>query len=263
MKIIWLTDPHILADGKTLLGHDTQLRLRTAVDYVTQYHADADCCVLSGDLTDHGDAESYRVVREILSSCPVKTFAIPGNHDNRAVMRQELAFPENLQAGFIQYAIVKDGQRIIFLDSLQENHAEGILCAQRLSWLDSELALHKELPTLVFCHHPPAKLHLPMMDQEHTQYGEKLLDRLCAAPNVKHLFFGHVHRPVSGSFRGLGFSALQSTAIQAPLPYPAWDWDSFSPAEEAPAIGIIHTSPESVVVHYHTFCKPMDGVLLA
>jgi len=99
-----------------------------------------------------------------------------------------------------------------------------------------------------------------MQDQVQNNYGDKLLDLLCAAPNVRHLFFGHVHRPISGSFRGMNFTALQSTAIQAPLPYPAWGWDSFIPAEEAPAIGIIQTSDDSVIVHFHTFCKPMDCV---
>jgi len=100
-----------------------------------------------------------------------------------------------------------------------------------------------------------------LQDQEQNNYGDKLLDILCATPNVKHLFFGHVHRPVSGSFRGLNFTSLQSTAIQAPLPYPAWDWDSFVPAEEAPAIGIVHLSTDSVVVHFHAFCKPLDSVV--
>ena len=260
MKIVWMTDPHILAAGKTLVGHDPVMRLKSAVDYVSQHHSDADFCILSGDLTDEGDAESYGIVREILSSCPVSTYSIPGNHDNRSVMREHLPFPENIDAEFIQYSIVQEGQRLILLDSLQDNEAEGILCAERLKWLDEELAIHKDLPTVVFCHHPPGELYLPMMDQEQTHYGDKLLDRLCAAPNVRHLFFGHVHRPVSGNFRGLSFTALQSTAIQVPLPYPAWDWDSFSPAAEAPAVGIIHTTPDNVVVHFHAFCKALDYV---
>lgn len=260
MKIVWMTDPHILADGKTLVGHDPVKRLRAAVQYVSRHHADADFCILSGDLTDAGDAESYRLVREILSSCPVSTYCIPGNHDNRTVMREQLSFPENIHTEFIQYSLVKDGQRLIFLDSVQDNEAEGILCTERLKWLDAELFIHKDLPTVVFCHHPPGELYLPMMDQEQTRYGDKLLHRLCAAPNVRHLFFGHVHRPVTGNFRGLSFTALQSTAIQVPLPYPAWDWDSFSPAEEAPAVGIIQTTPDSVVVHFHAFCKALDYV---
>lgn len=260
MKIVWMTDPHLLPEGKRLLGHDCAMRLRMAVDYINQYHSDADFCVISGDLTDGGDVASYQLVDEIMSGCEVPTLSIPGNHDDRAIMRAQLSFPENIDAEFIQYSIIKNGYRLVFLDSVQDNKAEGILCEKRLNWLESELSTHKELPTFVFCHHPPGKLFLPMQDQVQDNYGDKLLDILCAAGNIRHLFFGHVHRPVSGSFRGLNFTALQSTAIQAPLPYPAWDWDTFVPAEEAPAVGVVYLSTDSVVVHFHAFCKPLDCV---
>jgi len=237
MKIVWMTDLHVLPQGKRILGHDSAMRLRTAVNYVSKHHNDADFCVISGDLAEEGDVASYELVNEIMSGFDVPTLSIPGNHDNRVNMRAKLSFPQNTDAEFIQYSVVKNGYCLVFLDSLQENSAEGILCEQRLSWLKSELSLNSELPTLVFCHHPPVKLSLPVQDQEQVNYGDKLLDILCAAPNVKHLFFGHVHRPVSGSVKGLNFTALQSTALQAPLPYPPWGWDSFVPAEEAPAIG--------------------------
>jgi len=260
MKIVWMTDLHVLPEGKSILGHDSAKRLRIAVDYVAKFHDDADYCIISGDLTDSGDPASYRLVDEIMSGCKVPTFSIPGNHDNRTIMREQLSFPDNIDAEFIQYSIIKNGYRLLFLDSMQENNAEGMLCEKRLSWLESELSINNDLPTFVFCHHPPGKLFLPMQDQEQSNYGDKLLNILCAAPNVRHLFFGHVHRPVSGSFRGLNFTALQSTALQVPLPYPDWDWDSFVPAEEAPAIGIVYLSTDSVVVHFHAFCNPLDCV---
>lgn len=250
-----MSDLHIMPEGKTLLGHDCAKRLRAAVDYINQHHQDADFCVISGDLADLGDAASYQLINKIMSSCPVPVLSIPGNHDDRQVMREQLSFPQNIDAKFIQYSVIKGGQRLIFLDSLQHNEATGVLCEQRLQWLDAELARHTDLPSVVFCHHPPAKLFLPMLDQEQAEYGDKLLHRLIAAPNVRHLMFGHVHRPVSGCFEGLSYTALPSVALQSPLPYPAWDWDSFKPAEEAPAIGIIHLTPESVVVHSYAFCK--------
>jgi len=260
MKIIWMTDLHIVPEGKSLLGHDSAMRLRIAVNYVSKYHDDADFCVITGDLTDGGDAASYQLVDEILSGCKMPTLSIPGNHDDRTMMREQLSFPGNIDSEFIQYSVIKNGCRLVFVDSLQENNAEGYLCEKRLNWLESELSLNQELPTMVFCHHPPGKLFLPMQDQAQDDYGDKLLDILCTAPNVRHLFFGHVHRPVSGNFRGLNFTALQSTALQVPLPYPDWDWNSFDPAEEAPAIGIVYMSTDSVVVHSHAFCKPLDCV---
>jgi len=133
MKIIWMSDLHVVPEGKSVLGHDSAMRLRTAVDCINTYHSDADFCVISGDLTDGGDAASYQLVNEILSGCDVPNLSIPGNHDDRATMRAQLSFPENIDAEFIQYSIIKDGYRLIFLDSLQENNAEGILCEKRLT----------------------------------------------------------------------------------------------------------------------------------
>jgi len=83
------------------------MRLRMAVDYINQYHSDADFCVISGDLTDGGDVASYQLVDEIMSGCEVPTLSIPGNHDDRAIMRAQLSFPENIDAEFIQYSIIK------------------------------------------------------------------------------------------------------------------------------------------------------------
>ena len=258
MKIIWMSDLHILPEGQALLGHDCANRLRAAVEYINQHHLDADFCVLSGDLTDLGDPESYQLLCDIMSTCPLPMLPIPGNHDNRVVMREQLPLPDNIDEQFIQYSVIKHDQRLIFLDSLHENDAEGLLCEQRLQWLDAELERHTDIPTVVFCHHPPGKLFLPMQDQDQTEYGDRLLHRLIESPNVRHLMFGHVHRPVSGCFKGLSYTALPSVSIQAPLPYPAWDWDTVKPAEEAPAIGIIHLSSDNVVVHSYNFCKALE-----
>lgn len=248
-----MSDLHLLPDGKRLLGHDCAQRLRAAVAYVAQHHADADFCIVTGDVAEEGDAKAYQLFNDIMSHCPVQVLAIPGNHDNRKAMRSKLSLPDNCHPEFIQYSVIKNNIRLILLDSLQVNNAEGFLCKERLSWLETELSTHRVMPTLVFTHHPPAKLYLPAQDQNQNLYGDKLLELLHAADNVQHLFFGHVHRPVSGNFHGLSFTALQSIALQAPLPYPSWDWDSFTPANEAPAIGLIHASPSSVVVHFDTF----------
>ncbi len=261
MKLIWMTDPHLLPNGRTLLGYSGEKRLRLAVERIAEFHSDADYCVVSGDLVDEGDVASYQLFNDIMSSCPVPALTIPGNHDNRSAMRSQCAFPDNCHAEFIQYSIVKDGYRLVMLDTLNEGSAEGLLCEERLRWLDDELARQPELSTSVFCHHPPGKLFLPAQDQNQSDYGHKLLDKLCAAPNVKHLFFGHVHRPVSGHFNGLGFTALQSIALQAPLPYPSWDWDTFVPADEPPAFAIVHLTTDSVVVHFCPFCKATDFLL--
>ena len=258
MKLIWLTDIHLKPAGKRLYGYDTVQRLNHAVDYIVNQQADADYCVISGDLVDVADALSYQVINDILSVLPMPVLTIPGNHDDRNLMRRYFSFPENCHTGFLQYSLHKGGYRIIALDTLYDGHSEGLLCEERLDWLEAELARDRQSATVVFCHHHPSQLQLPMQDRELLLNGDVLLSMLCNADNVKHLFFGHIHRPVSGSFNHLGFTALQSVSLQAPLPYPAWNWDTFSPAQESPALGIIYMSQSSIVTQYHEFCHSND-----
>ena len=258
MKLVWLSDIHLKPEGKYLFGYDPAQRLAHAVDYIKTQHADADYCFISGDLVDEADAPSYEIIKNSIAALTMPVLTIPGNHDDRNLMRQVFNFPDNCQADFLQYSVKKNDCRIIALDSLYDGHAEGMLCEARLDWLQAELDSDKRSATVVFCHHHPGQLGLPMQDRELLVNGDVLLNMLSDSANVKHLFFGHVHRPVSGSFNNLGFTALQSVSLQAPLPYPAWDWDSFSPAQESPALGIIHFSQDSIVTHFHAFCHSTD-----
>ena len=72
--------------------------------------------------------------------------------------------------------------------------------------------------------------------------------------DIRHIFFGHVHRPVSGSWRGIAFSALPSTAHQVAL-----DFETVSPVpktREPPAYGTILIEPAQTLVH---ICAYLDS----
>ncbi len=74
---------------------------------------------------------------------------------------------------------------------------------------------------------------------------------MARAGNLRHLFFGHVHRPVSGSWRGVPFSALRSTVHQVAL-----DWETEYPVPytlETPGYNVIFLEPDKTVVHHHDF----------
>ena len=258
MKLIWLTDIHIRSQGKTNFGYDPICRLETAIRYIEKHHLDADYCVLTGDLAQDADAASYKIIDRLMSQLPFPYLSIPGNHDNREVMRQQITLPNNTCTDFIQYSITKNNCRLIMLDTLIDGDGEGFLCERRLDWLKTELAGDQITTTYVFCHHHPNNLNFQILDEIRLVNGEVLLEVLSKANNVKHLFFGHVHQSVSGSFGNLGFTALQSSAFSSPLPYPKWSWDTFAPAKEPPQLGIIHMSPENVIVHFHQFCEAKD-----
>ena len=80
--------------------------------------------VLSGDLTDHGDRESFEGVGDLLEEVRCPILPLVGNHDTREGLLH--AFPDCPRAeGFVQYAIEQAGLTIICLDTLEPGRHGG------------------------------------------------------------------------------------------------------------------------------------------
>ena len=65
-KIVWLTDLHITARGE-VEGTACAARLDQAVEQINGWHGDAECCVITGDLTDTGAQEEYAALAQGLA----------------------------------------------------------------------------------------------------------------------------------------------------------------------------------------------------
>ena len=61
MKLIWLSDLHLVRAGGLIYGRDPTKQLQRAIDRINEHHTDASYCILSGDLVNDGDAEIYAV----------------------------------------------------------------------------------------------------------------------------------------------------------------------------------------------------------
>ena len=101
-------------------------------------------------------------------------------------------------------------------------------------------------------HHLPFNIGIPTLDRINLQE-----DKLCIReivndiPNIKHLFFGHVHRPVSGSWHGIPFSTLRGTNHQVQLDVKTEDCLSIS--HEPPVYCVILLEPQQTTVHFNDY----------
>ena len=119
--------------------------------------------VLSGDLTDHGDRDSFEKTAALLSVCPsrcTRWSAIMTHGTNCSTRSPDTP----TQGGFVHYAVEHEGLRIIFLDTLEPGRHGGAFCEARRDWLASELTAHPATPTLIFMHHPPVVAGIGWMD---------------------------------------------------------------------------------------------------
>lgn len=253
IKIIQITDPHLVEPGETLLGLDPLARLDACLAHVSANHADADLVVVSGDLTDDGSPAAYAALRQLLSTLALPWRLMVGNHDKRSALFA--AFPEAEGEGGFAHGSLDTGEgRLILLDTLEPQRVGGRLCEARLAWLERELEAARSRPVYLFMHHPPFPVHLPALDRIRLMDAEALLDVLRRHGNVRHIFAGHVHRPISGTWHGIGFSTLFGTSHQSEA---IFHENRFATSFEAPAYGVIFVDDASVVVHAVGFLPPV------
>ncbi len=98
---------------------------------------------------------------------------------------------------------------------------------------------------------PSCATSVPSLDRIRLRETGPLIRALEGRRNLRHLFLGHVHRPVSGAWRGIPFSAVKSTAHQV-----AFDLRTESPvpkSHEPPAYAVILLAADQTVVHLHDY----------
>ncbi len=252
MKLIWLSDLHFQLSGP-LMGIDTVACVDSALEHINRYYADADLCVLSGDLVDKASKADYEALRSRLNSLKMPWFPMVGNHDDRELFVKFMPLPDNAMEHFVQYVLPSPTHDIICLDTLRDGLNDGEVCGERMNWLTTQIEAADGKPVYLFMHHPPMLLDLPMQDFESFVDRERFIEVLSGYANVKHIFAGHVHRAVCGQHAGIPFTTMKSVSVQAPAPYPAWTWETFEPANEAPTYGAVAINGDSVNIQFIEF----------
>lgn len=247
-KVIVMTDIHLRAAGKTIIGLDPIARFTAALDHALAGHSDAAALILMGDLTHSGLPAEYDALKDCLSNCPVPVIFMLGNHDQRPAFLD--CFPDVplTKAGHVQQVLDFPMHRIITLDThdpMASPKHSGHLCADRLAWLREALNAADGRIPLVFAHHPPHAIGLPGMDAIRLREGEPVLDILRGTG--AHLLCGHVHRTLSGQAMGVPFTMFKSPCHQAPLDLISDD-STLSIAEPG-AFGLLLLTPGGIIAH--------------
>ena len=92
MKIIQLTDLHLVPEGQKIHEIDPGYRLEQALANIKLRHSDLDLLVITGDLCNEGDVRSYQLLRALLEKYEIRYQLVLGNHDQRETFKG--VFPE-------------------------------------------------------------------------------------------------------------------------------------------------------------------------
>lgn len=247
MKFVHVTDPHLITPGELLYSLDPLARLRACIESINEREADAEIVVFTGDLADRGQLGAYQALQRELRRLVLPYHLLIGNHDHRTNFLSVFDNAWIDDHGFVQGVLPTAAGRFLFLDTVQPGQSAGIYCTERCRWLQGALIAANNQPVYLFMHHPPFDVNIPYLDNIGLENKRDFLDIIKGYGNIRHLFFGHVHRPISGSWRGIPFSTLTSTNHQVALNME--DTRAVNYSDEAPTYGIVLLNTDSTIVH--------------
>ncbi len=253
MKLLQFTDIHLTTPGQTIAGRDPNANFDTALSHALAHHPDAEALFITGDLSDWGDATDYARLRARLADLPLPVHLCIGNHDDRATL--SATFPALAdENGFVQKVIPLSLGTAVILDTWgPETHA-GHFCETRAGWLAAQLE-RIEGPIWLFLHHNPVPLGIDAIDQIMLKDAARLAGVLRPhASKIRHMFHGHCHLPLAGSFCGIPLSAPRGTNHASWPDFGAKD--HLSSAALCASYAVMVAPDEDVIVHMVEFGYP-------
>ncbi len=221
--IAQISDLHIKPRGQLAYRKvDTAAALTRCVAALNRLAPPPDLVVISGDLADTPRAEEYDHLTALLAPLAIPVAAIPGNHDDRALLRA--AFPDQAYApstGALNVARAVGELDVLLIDSSVPGAPHGMLDAETRAWLDAALAAAATRPALLFLHHPPFVTGIAHMDVQNLRNAADLTAILQRHPRVRLVAAGHVHRATLTTFAGVA-----ATICPAPNHAVALDLDA-------------------------------------
>lgn len=202
-----LSDVHLRRPGDPLVDGriDPVERLGRALDVLTTWNVRCDAWLFSGDLSDDGSTESYRLLRRLVSDAAgavgVRVLWASGNHDDRPTFRRELLDAAGDAPLDAEHDL--DGLRVLVVDTAVGGVPWGEVAPASLAWLADRLRTPAPLGTLLVLHHPP----IPQPQTAHNVLwplrNPEAVARLLPGTDVRAILSGHVHQPSFGTLAGV------------------------------------------------------------
>jgi len=225
MLIAHLSDLHVGTKAPHLA---TNVHTQQAVESVLRLSSLPDLVVVTGDVSE-GQPEDYDLLAQYLAPLPMPVYMVPGNHDDREVMRSALRHKGYMpEAGPLNFVVESRPVRIVGLDSLVPGRVEGALVGESLDFLERTLEAEPSVSTLILVHHPPFRCGLEEKDAIRLFDGaERFREILSRHSQVERVLSGHHHKALLGR---LGGTICQ---VAPPIRHQeAWGFDAGRPADE-------------------------------
>ncbi len=190
-----MTEPRVSASGARS-DHTAQLRQV----FAAMREFKPDVILVTGDLVNDGRTDEYAVFVDALVEAPAPLYVLPGNHDDRALMREMLPAHRYLPrtGEHLSYTVENYPVRLICLDQIAPGETYGVFTPEMAAWLDDALAADPRKQALVALHHPPFATHDRLFDSIGLHEAERFAGVIERRPQVVRIVCGHHHRAILG-----------------------------------------------------------------
>lgn len=214
-RIIQLTDLHLFADPSAeVRGVRTRETFERVFAAVDARFDETDRLVITGDLTHDEKLETYQFLRKRLTRWLPKLRVVPGNHDDRALLRSVFHDRVASCGERIVFDDHADGWRLIGLDSHVPGQLHGELGLAQLEWLSKQLNSQPFGPTCLFFHHPPVTVRSEWLDRIGLTDALGFRNSMSLFPQIRIVVCGHIHQELTLMQARVAYVATPSTGVQ-------------------------------------------------
>ena len=215
-RILQLTDLHVFRDpAARLKGIPTFELLQDVVEFIRTSGEPYDYVVVTGDHTHDELPESYSAVRNVLSPWIDRLFQVPGNHDDRAVLRS--VFGDRV-AGLgdeqINFSFRAGSWLCLGLDTHVPHSVPGLIESDQIKWAKKQVSSSDAKCVALFLHHPPVNVGSQWMDPIGLAGKEMLQEWFAEEARIRLVCCGHVHHEFRCVLGHTEILTTPSTGIQ-------------------------------------------------
>lgn len=238
IRLIQVTDPHIGASPDyRLAGVDTRRTFGEVMEKVRS--EDSDILLMTGDNAADYSEEAYEHFFEVMRTFDQPYYWIPGNHD-------KISAAESIQGGKpFQRSVELENWQLVFLDSVIPRSPNGRLGEEELEALEECLASSTSPNIAIFLHHHPVNINCAWLDQQRVDDAEQFFAILDKFPQVRGVFWGHIHQEFNSKRGEVLLHSCPSTCIQF-LP----NSDDFALDTEFPGYRVIELNEDGSLNTY-------------
>lgn len=224
LRILQLTDLHVFAEPTARLkGIPTRETLGDVLSHIRENELPFDHVVITGDHTHDELPESYAAVARLLTSDFAHFWSVPGNHDDRTVLRGQFGDRVSGEGTeLINFEFADKDWLCLGLDTHLPGQVPGKIEAEQIAWAKERVSNATSRNVALFFHHPPVDVNSIWMDQIGLNGRELVTDWIKSEPRIRVVCCGHVHHEFHARVGNADIYTTPSTGIQ------------FDPAGETP-----------------------------